>query len=104
MGSRAGQDHPFAESVLVAAPGQRGAGGSVAHEGQATVGRHVRRGRERIQQVEAALFRLQVFGMEQIGRANVWTSVPNAHLVWRLLLEKKKNSRTKYICMTRRQH
>src|SRR3546814_13955834 len=44
MGSRAGQDHPFAESVLVAAPGQRGAGGSVAHEGPAAVGRRERKG------------------------------------------------------------
>src|SRR3546814_3885494 len=28
--------------------------------------------------------------MEQIGRAHVWTPVTNAHLVCRLLLEKKK--------------
>src|SRR3546814_3896209 len=31
----------------------------------------------------------------QIGRAHVWTPVTNAHLVCRLLLEKKKNHNNK---------
>src|SRR3546814_6427489 len=30
-------------------------------------------------------------GGRQIGRAHVWTSVTNAHLVWRLLLDKIKS-------------
>src|SRR3546814_4790920 len=30
----------------------------------------------------------------EIGRAHVWTPVTNAHLVCRLLLEKKKHNRT----------
>src|SRR3546814_1159305 len=30
--------------------------------------------------------------LEQIGRAHVWTPVTNAHLVCRLLLEKKKQT------------
>src|SRR3546814_9475297 len=33
-------------------------------------------------------------GVEQIGRAHVWTPVTNAHLVCRLLLEKKKTTTT----------
>src|SRR3546814_9958387 len=32
-------------------------------------------------------------GLGEIGRAHVWTPVPNAHLVYRLLLEKKKTDR-----------
>src|SRR3546814_5761533 len=32
---------------------------------------------------------------DQIGRAHVWTPVTNAHLVCRLLLEKKKKTKTK---------
>src|SRR3546814_7772067 len=31
-------------------------------------------------------------GREEIGRAHVWTPVTNAHLVCRLLLEKKKDT------------
>src|SRR3546814_5545597 len=32
--------------------------------------------------------------LKKIGRAHVWTPVTNAHLVCRLLLEKKKNTHT----------
>src|SRR3546814_8944527 len=32
---------------------------------------------------------------KEIGRAHVWTPVTNAHLVCRLLLEKKKNKQVK---------
>src|SRR3546814_5825847 len=35
---------------------------------------------------------LTCFGWQQIGRAHVWTPVTNAHLVCRLLLEKKKKN------------
>src|SRR3546814_1300740 len=35
-------------------------------------------------------------GLEQIGRAHVRTPVTNAHLVCRLLLEKKKNTPRQY--------
>src|SRR3546814_7398417 len=34
----------------------------------------------------------RAFGMAEIGRAHVCTPVTNAHLVCRLLLEKKKNT------------
>src|SRR3546814_5401172 len=34
--------------------------------------------------------------LDQIGRAHVWTPVTNAHLVCRLLLEKKKKTTTKH--------
>src|SRR3546814_2561266 len=38
----------------------------------------------------AALNRISGMFAFEIGRAHVWTPVPNAHIVCRLLLEKKK--------------
>src|SRR3546814_3147635 len=44
--------------------------------------------------VESRLERARAL-LAQIGRAHVWTPVTNAHLVCRLLLEKKKNKTKK---------
>src|SRR3546814_8583850 len=44
-----------------------------------------------------AALAILVLAVNQIGRAHVWTPVTNAHLVCRLLLEKKKKELTKNI-------
>ena len=44
------------------------------------------------------------FLIHQIGRAHVWTPVTSAHLVCRLLLEKKKIKQTKLSCFISHKH
>src|SRR3546814_7514522 len=53
----------------------------------------VRRRDDTVQLENPAHHRPDAVRPEEIGRAHVWTPVPNAHLVCRLLLEKQKNIR-----------